>query len=314
MSDHPIRTLMANVSAAIFQHTVDPLLNIPNTISSVVLSASSGSGDAPVIGAALGTLSSTMVTVVKAIGTALKPTGYALCALFFIISLLELAMSERMTLEYFVKYFSKLAIGVAAVSLWDEIFDKVRDLGSILSSFISDIPVGSDDPTASNTIDFQATFQEFVGTTGAGSWIMLIMASILFGAIFLFASFIVVGIVYVIAMTWLLEFCIRGAFLPIACALLSDDGWRGAGGRYIRKFLGVSCQGACMVAIGKLLSFGMVGALDSVLSDFGGKSVTEDFSYFGELASMMTVFLALSIAGVSVMQKSASIVSDVFGG
>ena len=44
-------------------------------------------------------------------------------------------------------------------------------------------------------------------------------------------------------------------FFPIAMGLMSDDGWRGAGGRYLKKFLAVCCQSAVLVVIGGLCAY-----------------------------------------------------------
>lgn len=307
---HPIRNGAANLSAFIFESTLNPLVKIADTVASVINAANgSVSGDI-IAGEAIGSLSKNMKATVEVIGNSLQPTGYALCFLFFLIALVELAMSERMTMEYFIKFFSKLVIGVAAVFYWYDIYETFRGLGNALSGIIS-----TSGPGVETTIDLHPAFNEYVSGEGASSWLILLVGSVLIGAPLLITSFVIVGVVYVVVFTWLLEFSIRACFLPIACSLLSDDGWRGSGGRYIRKFIGVACQGAVMVTVSKLTS----DSLYSIVSTLGNSAANvtdadENFKFLTDLAQTIIVVVAICVATVSVMFKASAIVSDVFGG
>lgn len=306
---HPIRNGAANLSAWIFESALGPLTGISDTIASII-NAANGSGNGNIIaGEAIGGLSQSMYNTVQTIGMSLESIGYALCFLFFLISLVELAMSERMTMEYFIKYFSKLVIGVAAISYWQEIYRVCRGFGNALSGLIS--TSGS----AAIEINLHGTFLNYVNGEGASSWLILLVGSVLIGAPLIIASFVIIGVVYIVVFTWLLEFSIRGCFLPIACALLSDDGWRGAGGRYIRKFLGVACQGAVMVTVSKLTSESLYSIVSSVASSANNvQDADENFNFLFDLAQNIVVVVAICIATVSVMFKASAIVSDVFGG
>ena len=110
--------------------------------------------------------------------------------------------------------------------------------------------------------------------------------------------------------------------MPIACALLSDDGWRGAGGRYIRKFIGICAQGAVMVVIGQLTG-GIMGAIcssmkssmrakvDTAIANAGTKP---GFGLVIDIVESTVAIVGIGVACVSLMFKSIGIVNDVFGG
>lgn len=309
MSDFSIRNGIANICGWMFETALNPLANISSTISAVINSANGHYGQDILAGNAIAQLSSNIHTTVLELGQGLESTGYALCFLFFLISLVELAMSERMTMEYFIKYFSKLVIGVAAVFYWQDIYRCCRGFGNLLASFITD------NQEAPPPLQLQEAFRNYVNNSGASTWLPLVLGSFLIAAPLIIASFAIVGVVYVIIFTWLLELGIRACFLPIACSLLSDDGWRGAGGRYIRKLLGVACQGAVMVTVSTLTSTGLHSIVRLAVNEASSKtSFDGDWDFLADLAQSIVVVIAVCIASVSIMFKTSAIVSDVFGG
>lgn len=323
MDFHPIRNSMARLCATIFEFALGPLCNIGNIVVETVTSASGGGEGA------LSSMSANLQTAATDIGNSLRSTGLALCFLFFLIALIELAMSERMTLEYFVKFFSKLVIGVAAVYFWEEIYTVCKDIGPELATKIGNYHKYGGAAEAA-TVDFHAPFLNYVAEAGGSSWLILLLASFILGAPLLLFSFAVIGVVYVICFTWILEVSIRGMFLPIACALISDDGWRGAGGRYIRRFLATCCQGAVIVAISKLSlesmhpfiteiataaqNFDSGGGNSGFFNTFGISLKGENLDFMWTIATNAIVLIGVAVATVSVMFKSSSIVNDVFGG
>ena len=315
MDENSLRNGIADFSADIFESATSPLIKLPTSIKMLISAIGNGSGDDPFLGISFGDLGASLTTIVENIGNSLQPVGYALCFLFFLIALLELAMSERMTLEYFVKFFSKFVIGFAVVYFWKDIYNICRQMGPALANTITSTP-----PLATSP-NFHAAFREYVGNNGGAAWLVLLLASFLVGAVLLLATCAIVAVTYVIVFTWVLEMGIRGAFLPIACALLSDDGWRGAGGRYIRRFLAVCCQGAVMTCIASVYA-GVVAPIVNSISTSATTTTSvgifttnsDSLKFVWSLASSIIVMVALSVAVVSVMFKSSSIVNDVFGG
>lgn len=312
---HPLRTGMASLAAFIFELCLNPMLEVPKIISSVV----GGSGADPLLGDAMNNLKTGIEEIAIEIGTSLAGVGLALCVLFFLIALIELAMSERMTLEYFIKFFTKLVVGVWAVVNWEPIYKALRGFGEGLSEMLSD-----GEGTNLDKIELTDKFLQAVEGQGAATWLIIGIASLFLGAIFVLITFGMVIVTYIICFTWMMEVALRGAFLPIACALLSDDGWRGAGGRYLRRFAGVCAQGGVMVAIGKMggsamstLVTGFSARIASDTSQISWVSVGNLFPSGEIMINIATCTIAaagLGLAIISIMFKSSSIVMDVFGG
>lgn len=295
-------------------------LNVGDTISDVASFKGVGSTvEGQYGGTVLNNIWTSLDGGVKSCIEALQPVGLALCMLFFIISLLELAMSERMTMEYFIKYLSKLVIGVAAVYYAPKIWEVVVEFGDALGNLVKGLPFSVN---SSSLEDIQTqlsdglaeSFSKMTLQTGAAIWIGLMLVC--------FALFPIVGIcgvgmtvvAYIVAFSRVLELCVRGVFLPIACSLLSDDGWRGAGGRYIRKILALSCQGAVLSIIGLVTSNIICLAGSHMVTDFAEVAFDGLFDCVGTLMGGFALILGVGFACISLMFKSIGLVNDVFGG
>ena len=249
----------------------------------------------------------------------LQSFGYAICTMFFLIQLLELAMSEQFTLEYFIKYFSKLVVGYIAVFYAPEIYDKLVDLGNALADIVKDITLLSeyDGPTVDIQEALYNTFDQTTQTAGAGAAVLLLVFSILMIVPMLLAALCEFVIVYIILATRLFEMAIRGLFLPVAMALLSDDGWKGSGGRYLKKFLAICAQGSVLVLIGKLSTMAQTYATIAQAQGLGQASPAtttgEALLIILDSVKILCVAVAIAAAAISIMFKSINVVNDVFG-
>jgi hypothetical protein len=110
-------------------------------------------------------------------------------------------------------------------------------------------------------------------------------------------------VTYFIAFSRIIELCVRGAFLPIGLSLMSDDGWHGAGGRYLKKFIAIVCQGAVLVAIAQITGKIMEAFMTNIMTNFT----------LGNATSSILMMVCIGIACVSVMFKSIGITNDIFG-
>ena len=105
-------------------------------------------------GSLTGTIWSSLEGMVTNVIDGLKPFGYAICVLFFLIALLELAMSERMTLEFFVKFFSKLVIGFCAVYFANDIWEACVGVGNSLGDLMASLfTIGGTQGSVESQID-----------------------------------------------------------------------------------------------------------------------------------------------------------------
>jgi len=259
--------------------------DISNAVSNAI-------GNSELTGKIVSHLSNMMYGIQKA----MEGGALAIAILFFIIALLELAMSERMTLEFLIKFFSKLVVSVFLIFNCQELTQDILDLGIAFDNTLKDYGASIGEPLDKNLSDLADSLSE-------GDWVGLLFSLLIPSMIIRFFGVIVNGVVYIIAFTRLLELYIRGAFMPIALALISDDGWRGSAGRYIKKFIAIVCQGAVLVVIGNMSS-GLMGAA----ANFALQTITPETAILS-----LTISLAASIATISIMFKSIGLVNDVFG-
>ena len=262
-----------------------------------------------------------MRTIITNGMNAMQGVGLAIALLFFIISMIELAQSERFTLEVFIKFFAKLVIAIALIFYCDELVTGIHNFGGVLTDWVAGINLAGTSGNVTTIIDgykFDGSAGEyFIAATKGVGWIMMIFEGILITLIMSIVCLVVYIISYIIALTRLLEMGVRGVFLPVAFGLIADDGWRGAGGRYIRKYLAVVCQSAVLVLIGKIMGTIIYKTANEKMA--AAMTYTSGQGVMGTLTDMGTPFgllffcLGVAIAGVSVMFKSIGIINDVFG-
>lgn len=237
---------------------------------------------------------------------AVQGIGYAIALLFFIIAMVELISQERLTIEMFIKFFARIAIAVFAVSITDDVFKYSIQFGDALAATFANVFPSPEN--MSGTGSYQEAFRKSLDG-GALGWIGFIAMAIVTIAPCYVVSIAVKGIVYVIAFTRLIEMCARGCLLPIAVSLISDDGWRGAGGRYIKKFIAICSQSAVLVIIGQISGYIIATVTNKITQSI---AVTGTLS-IQEAVGILIVIVGVCIAMVSVMFKSIGIVNDAFG-
>lgn len=305
--------IMCEVTASLYTAPIDLLKSI-GTIAAETTSSTSN-----------GTLISQISDQLKSATSAFIPTlqslGFALVICFFIIQLIELTMSERLTLELFMKSFAKVGVGIGLVFAAPNIYTLLIEFAD---AFTSDIAGVNYSITATNKLDQLAIdsiikdiMTNYCANTASSIWIALLAVGVLCAIIVSLVAAILIVIVYVINITRIIELNIRGCLLPIGFALLADDGWRGAGGRYIRKFLAVAAQGAALALVGKITSGILDLASNEMFTSLTELSNLGTLDGLGILVSTLlggfAVMLAAGVASIGAMFKSQQIINDAFG-
>lgn len=249
--------------------------------------------------------------VIRALGV----IGAAICALFFIMSLMDLAMSDRFSIETFAKHFVNLAIGYFCV-VKAHFF---AEFGWGLSKWVSELLSGygaletgeAGGEITRAMLESSPICSALLAMDVSGAkWIGVALPLLLFGLLGLIASAIAVAAVYIAGFSRLLEIGLRACFMPIGLAFMTDDGWKGAGSRYLKKFLALCCQGPAYILIGKLHGSIMAGGLASIIESF---TTGHSLAGLGDCATLLGILLAGSFATVSLLFKTGSIINDVFG-
>lgn len=235
---------------------------------------------------------SSLINEVKLFIEPLKAIAICIVVAYFMMSMLELAMSERMTIEYWIKYWSKLILGLAGVMWSDQIFDLLWQFNTAFTTFCSNTFSGATFVTAKGAAAQVAAqtssydqmqkiviecFENFVSIMTKPSGVantaqnigtiiksgpisilaVLTMGSfmiVLFIIFFLFAAIMFI-IGCIIAVTRTLEIAVRGIFLPIGISALANDGWNGSGGRYVKKLIALMLQGGVLILIATIYNF-----------------------------------------------------------
>ena len=284
------------------------------TLTDIVLEKSTVNGKASVIA----NLQSDLSGVAASVTASMQALALAISLVFFLIALLELSTTERLTLEFFIKFFSKLVISVALIFAIPTLLNLIPKFGGALADSYNKaaFAMGSHSSSSPGDVLDANKARESIAAmvnkayNAEGMKMAVVFEGFVFGILMKVASFIITGIAYIVCVSRLLELTVRGCFMPIAVALISDDGWRGAGGRYIRKYIAVACQGAVIVMIGKLTQFIMGKAGLAVINNLAAS--VDNYSLSAGIEGTF-VLLAIAIACVSMLFKSIGIVNDVFG-
>lgn len=234
---------------------------------------------------------------------AVEAFALAVALLFFIISLVEIVSQDRLTMEFFIKFFAKFLIAVFFISNAGKLFAGICDIGDGMAGIFSDMSLGKGEFEFMNVDELAEKFKE-----SDIHWMEAICTAALTAGPIYLVSLILVSICYIIAFSRILELAARGSFLPIALAMMSDDGWRGAGGRYIRKLLAIASQSAVLVLIAQFTTY-IIGSVGTSLCEKFEGTVT-----MGDITGTLVIILGVCISCVSLMFKSIGIVNDAFGG
>lgn len=259
---------------------------------------------------------------VNTICSAMSVIGFSVCALFFLMSLMDLSMSDRFSIETFAKHFINLAIGCFGVI---NAFYFTR-FGWGLSEWISDLLGGQtelapyvcqvciDTGKATNCGKISHLFEGKIDLTGSGlTMIFLALIFLAIGLLALIANIIAIIAIYIAGFSRLIEMGLRACFMPIGLAFMTDDGWKGAGGRYLKKFCALCCQGPAYLLLGKIHSNLIANVLSGLLQNVAGSTIGGTFAAVGNLLSVIGILLAGTFALVAMIFKAGGIVNDVFG-
>ena len=258
---------------------------------------------------------------IEAFMPSLQGIGYGIAIMFFLFNFLNMVTTDNLTLEQFIKKFCWLFVGIAMVSLAPTFFNKIIQFGDAFTKMVAkNTFLHPGDGVNIKQIDalLVDTLPEKVDDSLLFMYMGLMVVCIIIPLIIMIGSAIIYGVIYVIAFTRILEINVRGAFLPIGLSLFSDECWRGAGGRYLRKFLAIACQGAGIAMIGQVMSSAISLAFSYSISAIEPPDTLLDeatlfLEMTVELLKAGTISLAIAAACVMAMFKAQQIISDVFG-
>lgn len=310
-----MKNAVCHLAALIYYAALSALQEMGTALTSIL----AGSGDGgTIVSTATGKLNELVRDTVI---PAAQGVGLAIAVTFFLVALIELMQNDRLTIEQFIKFFSKLIISVALIYIAPDLFEAVVHFGDGLAAVFASIGTSGDMGAGWPTQE--AIEQAFITCANLPKddpqymhWITILMTVAFMAVPMMLVATILKGCCYVIAFTRMLELTVRGSFLPVAFGLISDDGWRGAGGRYIRKFIAVCSQSAVLVVIGQLTEYVLSLGAATVMGSFLGPEAAGVAAAANPMSmgGILVLMIGIAVASVTMMFKSIGIINDVFGG
>ena len=272
----------------------DPFIDIANSGLNLVVSSMNFSG----MVVNVGSLSSYagVTALITDIQDGLQSIALAIVITFFLFSVFSDAMNETFALERFFKSFARLAAGIGMINLSGELTKLGDGIGGWVQEKVGDI-------TSKKVTNTQFTKDDF-----DGFWVALIVCAIVF-LVSIIASFFIRIAFYFILFSRLIEMAIRAAFMPIAVAMVTDGGWAGSAGRYIKKYIALCMQGPALVLIGRISAQLMEGAAKVVEN---GDGLTGFIAGVFQLGGVVPV-IAVAAATIGLAKQSITILNDVMG-
>ncbi len=224
--------------------------------------------------------------------------GTVICFACWLFAVFELVIQDRLTPETFVKSFARLVFGMVAIDLTSAIYEHIAGtdgFGNLFTQMVADA-LKLENPTVDIAFDLDPD-----------EWFTAAINAILFNTVCLLTTGVMAVVSYIVQITRIIEIAVRGSLLGIAVGMLADDGWKGPGGRYIKKFIAVCCQGAVLVLIG-----GIVSKLMAKLVE-GAFSTPFSIDTIGQYWAALFICIGVGLAGISIMFKSLGYVNDLFG-
>ena len=234
--------------------------------------------------------------IITSIQEGVQPIGMALLVLFFLFSIFSDAMNETFSFERFVKSFARLFAGMALVTLSKD----MTDLGDYIATWTQDAIGEATSPYKAPT---HFTNEDF------GSFWQALLAAFLIFLLGNFCGLIIRIVFYFILFSRLMEMAVRASFMPIAIGLVTDGGWSGSAGRYIKKYVALCIQGPALVLIGQL-SANIMGEATSMA--MGGDGLTGIAAGLFQLGGMVPM-IAVAVATIGLAKQSITILNDVLG-
>lgn len=281
-------------------------------VGAVTTAAVSFSGNS-----AMGTIATALNTGIKSFMPTIMSLAYLITFMFFLLGLIDLCISERLTFEAFVKQFAFLALGWGAIYFSPEVYDAIFKFGNAFSTFIGSTfnpGLSGSNPNTYTALDSALTN---LLSQGNMTWVILLLLSTIITPITLLISAGLLVVIYVISFSRLIEIAVRGCLMPIGFSLLSEDGWRGAGGRFFKKMLALCCQGGAIAMIGKIIE-GIVLIVQkdafTQLSVDIADGVFEAYKNFViGIISGEVIVVGAAVAGIAILFKSLQLINEAFG-
>lgn len=242
---------------------------------------------------------STVVGIVKDLYSLTESIAIMLMIIYFILALVDKASSENFTWEQWGRQMCMFLVSFYLIIHGYEIMEQLFSLGRTFTSDVYGVVKGDllafiDDADRIRLIeDTVEEFKDSINVPGFLKDIILVVYLMIPWAL----SWIMGLVVKIICYTRMIEIYARAAFAPIALSDFFQNGFQGAGWRFLKGFFAVCIQGALILVV-----ITIYAALFPLVVSTGGNL----FKFIG-------LFLALLASACMLMFKSLSLAREMLG-
>lgn len=224
--------------------------------------------------------------------TGVQAIAASLMLCLFLIRFAESALKDKNDPDSLFKDIATLVLFGTIISKLPELIDA---LSTICQSIISAATVNfNTSPGIKDALTASLESSEGLASLSLIPLIFKVVIYFIFGTIL---NLVLLVIAFLAIYTVKIELFIRTIFAPLGVAFLADEGWRGAGGRYIRKWAACYLQMAIISVALKGYNFLLTLAIQD------GTNFTIFF--------VSVVAVAFAVAGICM--KSSSLAGEIMG-
>ena len=231
----------------------------------------------------------------------IKLVGAALLVTYFLLELMDKASRELLDFEAFVRLYLKFIIAKMLI----------LDNGILIIKAMVKIGIGLQtavNGSAGLPLEIKTQIAQLIQSQ---NMIMNIILGVLACIPFILKQ--IIGLViYAMCFGALIDITIRGAFTPIGCVSMVQEGFSGNGMRYLKKFMGACLQGAVIMGIvfvcGQLSSY-IIAASFPQTDDALLNAAVDIVGVLTYLLSSILIFLTELIC----ITKAKQIADDIAG-
>ena len=220
--------------------------------------------------------------------TSISVFGKMLVIIYILLDMIDKSTSDTITPEYFVKDMIKMLVGIIAIDNgWEIVTFGMQFSSAVFDKFA--VP----DTSASGFNERNCLYHTIVDRNWI--WSLGDIFQIAFPWLILMAAKLLIS---TICWVRVIEIIVRAMFAPIGMADIIQEGTKGKGFGYFKKFTASVLQGAVLIGIVK--SYSIINS--ALLVDAG----TNFFMRMG-------IMIILAVAVVMISFKSSSIATDIVG-
>ena len=236
------------------------------------------------------------------------PVGIVMVVIYFVISLMERASTDKVTFEIYLKEIIRLCFGLYLVTNAVDIMVGLIGIGNgILSAAnnYKELLVGSNGGGFGEIVSADAAKQMGV----LGSLLMTIIVGF-----FILVQLLISGLMKAIYTARILDIAVRTTFAPVALSdSFAGNFLNSHAMNFLRSFGAVCLQGVIITVIAKVYPLLLGGIIDEAINlPDVGIILTELRGVLQALLKLIKM-IAISIACLVLMFKSGSIAKEVLG-